>query len=273
MGSTSHGHTVNVQAAPLQYILDLVNGLVPGKSTDSMFGQNDDIDTGPEQTLWDGGGNYTTHFLTSPADIFISSDNAGDVGQPHIVLGLQEETNGDWTSTTRLAVTNGTTEVAVLSEAAGGTGVSTITEMIRVHKILNVGPSINTGTIYFAAAGTWSAGVPVTFTDIKSQILPGNGTTRNGFVTAPSNKFFSIPLSRGFLGKNKDVTYRPQVRLFGGVFTRPGDIQSFQSEVINLLGVPFGIPPKTDIMVNVTTENDNTPCQFGFEYILEDIPA
>lgn len=170
--------------------LSVSMGFLPGYSVVDKFGENPLVDTGtaPED-IWEQGGkyNYDT-FGTAPIQ-YVSSSDAGDVGQSIQVEGL--DINGNISE--EVITTNGQNNVTL------------DTPLWRVFRMVNVG---NEGTdlagmLYCHTDPTPTAGVPAT-ANIRALINNGNNQTLMALYTVP--KGFVGFLYRGELGVSRSQT-------------------------------------------------------------------
>ena len=89
--------------------LNIARGLVKGASVVFLAGKNEDVAVSSNETVWMHGGLYPWSTWDAGASVlYVTSTNAGDIGQAILIDGL--DSNYDMQS--EVVVLNGTTGVA-----------------------------------------------------------------------------------------------------------------------------------------------------------------
>jgi len=249
--SPSRNHTVN-----FNYVWDEANEYWTPEKGNSLnynsivsqakdyihkFGSNPDVSntvsaTAPE-TVWDGSTEYTF-----PPDagtgLQIKSSQATD-SQEFVVQGLDENFNNrSWTGNL-----NGTSDVNI-----DGT-------WSRVFRSFNNGTSGIAGTVDVHASGDAST--------VYAKVLAGNDQTLMTVYTVPATYtgyLIGYHMSAHNPGSASEIGYTVQLktRQYEKVF-RVQEITSVTTNSLAQNSYPFPLllPPKTDIIVNVTSANGN----------------
>ena len=249
--SPSRNHTVN-----FNYVWDEANEYWTPEKGNSLnynsivsqakdyihkFGSNPDVSntvsaTAPE-TVWDGSTEYTF-----PPDagtgLQIKSSQATD-SQEFVVQGLDENFNNrSWTGNL-----NGTSDVNI-----DGT-------WSRVFRSFNNGTSGIAGTVDVHASGDAST--------VYAKVLAGNDQTLMTVCTVPATYtgyLIGYHMSAHNPGSASEIGYTVQLktRQYEKVF-RVQEITSVTTNSLAQNSYPFPLllPPKTDIIVNVTSANGN----------------
>jgi len=164
------------QLAEPDFLLMASIGRIPGYSTEFIIGDNDDIDQGAAELIWDQGGMHTP--LAVPSDIYVSSTSAADnTGIKVLIRGLDENYN----SVIGFAVLTGQSQAAVIIPGAA----NNLFVWVQSALVLDVTAA---GDLYIASTDTLTAGVPDDITKIQSKIILGNNVTRNGQIMIPAGK-------------------------------------------------------------------------------------
>lgn len=205
------------------------------------FGSNPTIEstvsaTSPE-TVWDGSNEYTF-----PPDagtgLQVKSSDANDL-QEFVVQGLDVNFNNQsWTGNL-----NGTNDVVI-----DGTWT-------RVFRAFNNDSSGIAGNVNIHGNGDASASF--------AQVLPGNDQTLMAVYTVPATQtgyLIGYHMSAHNPASASEIGYTIQLktRQYGKVF-RVQEVTSVTTSALaqNTYPFPLLLPPKTDIIVNVTSANGN----------------
>jgi hypothetical protein len=225
-----------------KYQADIAFGEVPTRKYVNVMGFNPSVGAALEN-VWDAGGIYT--YLTTNTELFLTSSDAGDTQMVEVVGLTEDATTGDWDERTVV--------VALSGQSTVSTG-----EWIRVRHVRNFSGLVPAttatpfaGTVYLAAAGTWTAGVPDTASDIKSQINLDRNHTRNGFYTVPSGFCANIMNLETYSSSLTNITYRMRVRLFGGAFWEVQTLPTLISHSEIEFWAIENLPAKSDCEIQV----------------------
>ncbi len=191
-----------------------------GLETVVVSGQNDDIDVGITEDIWDGGGVWVPPTVARNHDVVSTSvsDIDGGTGMQRVlVLGLDE----NYIRHSEMVVMNGTTSVATLK----------LFTMINrlVHVSVGSG-AVNIGTITATAQ---------TDGTVTAQMNPGINQTRMGIYAIPGDKV-------GYMTKTRFVFHRD-------VIAPPSFIDT---QIV--LKSPFSDPSKGFISSITTTLNNSS---------------
>ena len=250
------GNTLHITPDGAMQIQDrflaIAKGTVEGHSLMLKFGRNPDIDSGVEETVWEGGDRYP--FPTTAQSLEVISGSTDDTAlgsgaRTITLIGL----DADYQEQTEVIILNGTTPVAI-----DGT-------WLRVHRcsVTTAGSgNVNAGLISVRIAGGGTT---------LLVIGAGNGQTLMAVYTVPAG--ITAYMLSYYVSANATPT-PPYAD--AKLFTRPA------AGVINLkhqqaLGpgyfmhkfeIPFKIEEKTDIYVNAVTNQNNCDICAGFDLIL-----
>lgn len=239
------------------FLLEVAKGNIPGHSSINKFGENPDVDAGPED-VWGYGGTYT-YSTTADIDSLSSSDN-GDT-QDITVVGLDTT----WAEVTQTITLTGQTTKAL------------DTDLIRVYRMYNPDNTDFAGTVYcYVSGGTVTAGVPQVVADVRAIIVNGDNQTLMAQYTVPAGKtaYFIAGYVAFSKGRTANADFSWKARPFGGVFqvkSKIGLVSTGSSTWSYTYGVPAALPEKTDIKV-VCEEVSAADCAVsaGFDLVLVD---
>jgi hypothetical protein len=249
--------TVNITSDGAMQVQDRFLAIAKGEVTNHSlvlkFGRNPDIDTGAEETVWEGGGVYPFQSTAQSLEVLSSdaNDTSAGTGARTITLIGQDANNVEQTQVITL---NGTTPVAI-------TGT-----WLRVYRcsVTTAGSgAVNAGalTIRIAGGGTTLLVVGI-----------GNGQTLMAVYTIPSG--YTGYLTSYYASANATPTL-PSIDL--KLFTKPmGGVVNLKHQQALSSGIaykykfdaPFKILQKTDIYLNATSSVNNTDVCGGFDIIL-----
>lgn len=235
---------------------------VHGVRTVYKFGQNPDVDAATDEDVWDCpeiGANTVYPFPAAAQTIYVSSDDATDVGIPIVVSGL----DANWElQENAVGVLNGLATVEV------GTGLT----WMRVWRGLNGGGTALTGNVYIHLDSDAGAdGIPDTpLTDIIACIRIGEEQTLMAIFTTPMGYTSYITQADAHLAAaaTGGVDLVGQGRNFGGVF-RTGLRASITSGADSIIALVFDppqmVPAKTDFKIRAdsTANNNNVTGTFN----------
>jgi hypothetical protein len=211
----------------------------------SKFGDNQDIDSGVTEMVWNTGG---IEILPSGNDItHISSSNAGDTQQVKI---LGHNLIGDRKQFTVQTVT-----------LDGQNKVALDTPLFRIWRAWNIGSTDFAGIVYIYQDDTVVLGVPQTQSLIHATIPIGTNQTRKCALSVCSDTVFFIErLIATVKGSVKaNVDFELQIKEFGGVWrsVMPLSISSNESFNEIIFDTPLYAPEKSDIRVIATSDTNN----------------
>lgn len=238
-------------------MLDIAIGNRPDYSSMNKFGENPDVDSGPED-IWDFGGLYN---FSATADIdSISSDNDTDT-QDVMITGLDE----NWD------------EVSQTITMTGQTRKDLDTPLIRVYRAINMGTVDIAGNVYIYPDTPLTTGTPTDTTKIRAMIRDGNNQTLMCVYSVPAGKtaYFMagyVAFSKGKANAVADFSWR--ARPFGSVFqvkSKIGLSSTGSSTWSYTYGVPVALPEKADIVVRCDAVNTaDSAVAGGFDLVLVD---
>ena len=240
-----------------------VAGNIAGYSGIHKFGQNATIDTNTDpEDIWSYGGLYTTHFMSSAATLYLSSDAAGDTGIEVEVQYL--DSNWD------VAAVTGTTDAT-----DGRTFVSLEVTGIRVFRAKVTGASEPSGNIYISDDNTDAGGdgIPDTTTHIKAYIAAGDNQTMQAIYTIPAGYtgfLLSYRLSMVSQTSGSSAVIDIEARPFGGVFqVKEREILRVDAPIDIRFCIPEMFTEKTDILLRVASvTNNSTNVTGSFDLLL-----
>ena len=241
--------------------LDIASGNMPGWTGLNKFGRNPEIDTANASDIWTYGGataprqQYTYPFIAAAAALYISSSDAGDK-QVYTVYGL----DADWKAQVQNVTANGQTKTEI------GTGLT----WIRVHRVVNIGATVNAGAVYVYEDVAPSSGVPAA-AKVRAHIEIGqNQTLMAVYSTAANTTAYLIHLwgsmNRSVTTGSADVTL--YVRPFGQVFQVKyviGLVGTGSGKLDQYFDPPLVIQPKSDIKVYAAASANDTDLSAGFD--------
>lgn len=215
----------------------LSTGLVDGITLVNIQGFNPDVDTGGRENISDAGGVMTFPTVASPVNINYAGTGTFDV----LITGL--DSNFD-------------KQVEIVNFTTGATA-STL-DFIRINEMIILTPDVRDAIVIFDIGGDTIIHI-VEETAIKRSM---NWTVPNGHQAIVSHTFAAV-------GKNKDCTlfFRFRIDTPAGyndlvgsrfpLYQRNIDVP-FNNAFINTLA-----PAKTDILLECSTENNNTEVSAG----------
>ncbi len=230
------------------FYLEVAKGNIPGHSIMSKFGQNDDVDTGAYEDVWDGGGTYT-YPANATADITeIVSTSASDTGVCE-VQGLA----ADGTLTVQTPTLTGTTPVTLA------------TPLWRVFRLKNTGTADYVGQV--CAENTAN-------TVQYACVQIGNNQTLMALYTIPLGYTgYLLMGTNSTIGTNRaySLSGRMAMRPYGGVFQLKktfGLDTEGTSYMVMPHPLPGKIPAKTDIRVSAIASANDSGINTTFEILL-----
>lgn len=232
-------------------LFDIAQGHVPDTSIVSLIGANDGMQLDQTETIWNNGGFYV--FLSADTQLYLTSSDAGDVGIPVKVYGLDQDLN----PIVRTAVTNGFNAVPL-------DGL-----MFRVFRAENDGSVLNSGSLYIAENGTWTNGVPDDSNKTKVRITNGIGNSQSAIYTIPKGKVglpFQVTYS---LGRNYGVKFSVGYQEPNKVLKLRDTTPVYQTTVTKPLNTNF-YPEGTDIQIAGVADNPDTEAYVNLDILLFD---
>ncbi len=240
----------------------VAEGAFPKYSVVEKFGENSDVDAGPED-IWSQGGLYT---FSTTADITkISSSSSSDT-----VDITMQGLDADWNLVTQTVTLEGQTEVD-FSAVEGNVA------LIRCFRAWNSNGTDLVGTVYIYVDDTVSSGVPQTATKIRATIAVGAGQTEMCIYTIPAGYigyFYGgyVAMSRS---SRASASFTSRIRTYGGVFrvaSRVATVGLGASHWQYKYPIPLALPAKTDILLRCDdVEDANTGVSGGFTIVLKDL--
>ena len=252
------------------FILMASIGRIPGYSTEFIIGDNDDIDQGTPEMIWDQGGMHTP--LSAPDEIYVSSTSAADnTGIRVLVRGLDENYN----TVIGIAVLTGQSQSLVVIPG----GINNNFAWIQSAIVLDVSAL---GDLYIAPTDTLTVGIPNDITKIQSKIILGNNITRNGQMMIPAGKSGITLAIRGTTDDTTKIAIvSTHITPFGqpevisvdytvtpnfGEYTFPLPVAS-----VNIFGESSPVlPEKTIIKFIAQVNSNNTHLFFATDILLVD---
>ncbi len=244
----------------LPFDLDVANGTVEGMSSEDVYGENLDVDTGTDpEDVWDQGGTYV-YTVAAGVPHFISSSAADTVD---VTIRLLSALAGVWTLEEFDFTLVGTAKTALVTPSGN--------DPVRILSIVNNDTAALAGDVYIYEDDTVVAGVPQTPAKIRAKVLIANGRTLMAMYTVPSSKTgFVLRASAALTGV---VVTKPII----SIYTRPvGSVfRLLRRAHLSLAGpatwaYEWKSPPvlaaKTDIKFTVDlVDADDTAVAAGFE--------
>lgn len=247
------------------YFLEIAKGNIPNHSSIHKFGLAGDIDTIDDfVNIWDGvdgtlgTGKITNYTFSSTADIdSISSSNNSDI-QSIEIHGLDL----NWDEVTQTITLNGQTRKALT------------TNLIRVHRMINVGSLDIVGDVYCYVDGSTTGGVPDAAGDVRAIISNGNNQTEMAIYTIPNGKTGFLSTWYASLAQKttqiSDIELK--IRPYGQVFQlkhRAIVEDGGSSHIKHDWVIPEGpILEKSDIILMADTSKNDSAISGGFDVIL-----
>ena len=234
--------------------LAVAKGLVDGHSTGTIFGRNTDIDPAAEELIWDYGGIET--YLTANAELFLSSDNAGDTDINIFVWGMTDDFEF------KQQVVNFTS----------GQSQQSIGVFFRIFRLVTTaGNNEPLGNIYCAEADTLTGGAPNTAAKVHAYMAQGTNITHKAAGTVPANQ--AMYVHRLFMGvrRGEDAVIQFSQTPFGyPAFVESSSFPLYQNSQFLVFDPPFVISAKTSFEFTATTVTNNTQVIVNTAYTLVD---
>lgn len=236
-------------------------GNVAGKKRIGVGGNRIGLKSGTREIIASQGGIYT--YLPTNADtlLYMSSDDASDIGQVFAVVGLSN-IGGDFIEVARTVTIGGQNQVAL---NAG---------MIRSYVAFNIGATEAMGNLYLATESTGGDlvnGVPQTASKIKAKILKGTQLESLPLYTVPSNKKAYVQQVEGAISKVLNTKILARTRFAGGVF---GQAPAFpvKTNVFSFFkDYGFQITEKWDIEFSIITDDPGADVLILTTLTIEDV--
>jgi len=152
----------------------------------------------------------------------------------------------------------------------GTTAVTTTQEFIRVYRAIVLTSGTNSATVD-ANVGTITIAPETTTTSVQAKILPHIGQTLMCVYTVPAGKSAYVTGIGFSIGKAKDAMILAKLRIFGenSSFQTKYTTEVYESNETAPLQIPFYVPEKTDIVLNVLpgASGSRVSASFGFYLI------
>lgn len=252
------------------YFYDVSAGRVPGVEAGFIISGNPNIGNLNSETIWDYGGNLV--YLTADTTLFVSSDNAADVGVTVLVQGL----NDQYERITATAVLNGQTQVALNIP------------MFRVFTIFVIGTQSPLGIVYLAEADTLTGGEPDTPAKVKGTIpLATNsvGTVIDSGTEFASDNFSHLGLytvPAGMVLRTNDIfvgcAKNDNVKIGGRIRVGPTSVWLNRNPTLVYQGnarvqfiLPLNLPEQTDLEFRAVSGNDGGSAHIELKFTLEEV--
>lgn len=236
------------------YTIEAAAGRIGGCSSVNKFGRNPDIDSGTDEDIWDGGGDWVpptvarTHDLAS-TDADDTSDGAG--ARTVEIYGLDSDYN----------------EISEVVTLAGASDVETTNTYLRIHRMI-----VRTAGATGSNEGTITATANVDAT-VTAQINVGNNQTLMAIYTVPAG--YTCFVMNYYWGVNKQTATAVQATL---LVRPPGEVWQVKhmsgahtqgsTDVNHHFGVPLKIDEKCDIRMRAGVTANNSDIPSGFDAIL-----
>lgn len=229
------------------------------------FGDATDIDIGDDNVvIWDGscdflsGPKIVDYTFSASADITrITSSDDGDATDVEI-QGL----DSNWDYCSQIVTLTGQTD-AILS-----------TPLIRVTRMINVGSSDISGTVYLRTEGsTVTSGTPDDTTSVRAIIKNGDNQTAMAIYSVPRGHRMFVVHGWSTLSRKNNGIARVTIsrRSFGGVFRvihRISLNSSGTSTDHRIYTIPIVIEEKEDLIYKASVEGNNTGVAAGFHALI-----
>ena len=212
-----------------------VISLPAGQAHINKFGYTGN-DVNGTTTIWDGNGTTPSYPYPTAGVVSVTSTSGIDSGEEVEVQGLDGEYNQ-------------------VSEAinVGATGTTTFSRVFRARKV----DASNAGTVSVDIGGSLAA-----------QILPANGQTLMAVYTIPAGFTGYLLKFQGSSDKSTAVQFKLFARPTGGAFNLKGQWGTQGGHPVTYdYPVPLSFTEKTDLKVDVTTDN-NCGCGAIFDILL-----
>ena len=254
-----YGKFMNTLSEPDPFLIRVQEGLIPGYSIISKFGERPSIASAVPANLWDFPAEELYTFSATAAIDSISSSSASDT-EIIIVEGLDE----DWAETIQLVTLTGQTRKALT------------TPLRRVYRAYNSGGTPLVGNIYIYENTALSSGVPVDTAKVRAYIAILDAQTLMGIYTVPAGKTayildFSASISK--VPSSTGATFTASIRSFGGVFRTAtrfylSSTGTSHVDALNIARSPFG--EKTDFLSHADVDTNATGVSTTLDLLLVD---
>jgi len=237
--------------------LEIAKGNIASHSAGTIFGHNLDIDPANEALMWDYGDvQFFEIYLTADTELFISSDNAGDIDVNVFVWGMTED------YVFKQQVVNFT----------AGQSQQSIGDFFRIFRLVIVaGGNEPLGDIYCAEADTLTLGIPDTSAKVHAYMRQGSNITHKASGTVPVDH--TMYVTRMFIGtrRGEDAVFQFRQQPFGyPAFIEASSFPVYQSSEFLIFDPPFVIDGKTSFEFSARTLTNNTQATINIAYILVD---
>jgi len=244
------------------YLLEVAQGNIDGRSSVLKFGRNEDVDSGIPEDIWDGGGLWVPPTAARTHDVDSTSgqdDNSpGGTGARTIeIQGL--DANFDIQSET--VVMNGLSNVAT---------ANTYTRIFRM-KVLTAGA--NGGNV-----GTIRATAQVDGT-LTAAMSPGYNQTLMAIYTVPDSHTAYMYRYYGSINRRASAAMNLELRVstWDGAAYEPRQLKHVQgmhsqggSFLNGIFEIPLRITERSDIIMRADVGSNNMDISAGFDLVLVD---
>lgn len=240
-----------------EFFLQVARGQIGGHRVVLRSGLNQDIDTGADESLWDGGGLYV--FPSSASVMKISSSSANDTAagtgvRTVLVSGLDPS----YVEQQEIVVMN------------GQTAVNTVNQYLRIFTIASLtagSGETNAGDLY-VGTGTVTAGVPAT---IYAKAPATFGINQGAHYTVPAgHTAYLVDIIGSAVQSNasQKTLLSIRARPLGGIFLRGGHLVVTGGLVYLGSVIPRSFAEKTDVDAVATTTDTNVTAAATLRYLL-----
>lgn len=233
--------------------LALAKGLIPGQSTGTIFGRNQDIDPAVEELIWDYGGREI--YLTANTELFMSSTSPLDTNVGVFIWGMTDDYQF---------------KQEVHIHTAGQTQHS-IGNWFQIFRLVVVSGDAPLGDIYCAQTDTLTGGEPDTAAKVHAFMAQGANITHKAAGTVPVDH--TMYVDRLFMGvrRGEDAVIQFRQKPFGyPAFVEASSFPLYQESSFLVFDPPFVIPAKTSFEFTATTVTNNTQVIVNTGYTLVD---
>lgn len=184
---------------PRDFIIEVAKGNIPGHELVNVSGENADVDTSSDETIWTAGGSYVAPTAARVHDLASTSANdaaAGTGAQSVRVTGLDASYN----------------EISETKSLNGITNVPTDNSYLRINsfEVTAVGSGlVSDGTITATAQ---------TDATVTAQIEAGRNMAQQLVYTVPADKIAIALRSIASVGKNAGTVANVEFYIKSGVF-------------------------------------------------------
>lgn len=236
-----------------ELFFEISKGNIPGQSTGTIFGRNQDIDPSSEELIWDYGGMET--YLTADTELFLSSDSASDTNVDIFIWGMTDDYNF------KQEVHTHTT----------GQAQHSVGNFFRIFRMVVVGGDAPLGNIYIAESDTVSGGVPTTPSKVHCFMAQGTNVTHKASGTVPVDH--TMYIHRLYMGvrRGEDAVINFSQKPFGYPdFIESSSFPLYQESQFLTFDPPFVVDGKTSFEFTATTVTNNTQVVVNTAYTLVD---